>query len=89
MAPGLTPSERTLRAQLAAHTLHSSRDSRELTAAARAASPGSTEYFERQVDPAGVLPVAERRRRAEHAKKAHFQRLALASARARRSRRAS
>ena len=39
--------------------------------------------FEDQVDPDRVLPEAERLRRAESARKAHFARLALASARAR------
>ena len=42
--------------------------------------------FETQVYPEGILPPAERARRAEHARKAHFQRLALKSARARRRR---
>lgn len=41
------------------------------------------ERFEREVDPEGTLPEAERIRRAEHAKKAYFQRLALKSAQAR------
>jgi len=40
--------------------------------------------FEREVDPDGVLPPEERRRRAEHARKAYFLRLALASSKARR-----
>jgi hypothetical protein len=39
--------------------------------------------FEREVDPDGVLTLAERAKRAEHAKKAYFQRLALKSASAR------
>jgi hypothetical protein len=39
--------------------------------------------FERDVDPEGALSVEERLRRAEMARKAHFARLALASARAR------
>jgi len=42
--------------------------------------------FEREVDPQGVLPEAERRRRAEAARKAFYKRLALASVRARRKR---
>jgi hypothetical protein len=41
--------------------------------------------FEREVDPEGVLPAQERQRRAEHARKAYFLRLALASAKARRA----
>ncbi len=40
--------------------------------------------FERQVDPDGVLPPDERARRARHARKAYFARLALRSAQARR-----
>ena len=40
--------------------------------------------FERQVDPDGVLSPAERARRAGHARKAYFARLALLSAQARR-----
>jgi hypothetical protein len=39
--------------------------------------------FEREVDPEGVLDPIERARRAEHARKAYFLRLALASSRAR------
>lgn len=40
--------------------------------------------FEDQVDPDRKLPEAERLQRAEHARKAHFQRLAQRSAAARR-----
>jgi hypothetical protein len=39
--------------------------------------------FERQVDPDGALDPAERARRAEYLRKAHFRRLALKSAQAR------
>jgi hypothetical protein len=42
--------------------------------------------FERQVDPSGTLTPAERAKRAAHARKAHFKRLALKSAQARRRR---
>lgn len=42
--------------------------------------------FLREVDPDGTLPEAERLRRAESARKAYYQRLALASAKARRAR---
>lgn len=81
MSLKLSPEERTLRARVAAHTLHSKRDPHETTAKARQAF---SEKFERQVDPQGVLPPEERQRRAMHARKAHFARMALASARARR-----
>ena len=43
------------------------------------------ERFEREVDPDGTLPPAERRQRAEHAKKAYMLRLAKQSASARRT----
>lgn len=42
--------------------------------------------FEREVDPEGRLAPAERAKRAENARRAHFQRLALQSAKARRRR---
>lgn len=42
--------------------------------------------FEKQVDPDGTLPEQERRRRAEAAKKAYSNALALNSAKARRKR---
>lgn len=77
----LSPSERTLRARLAAHTLHSRVDSSAHT------EPGRKAFlarFEREVDPEGKLPEAERARRAEQARRAYFTRLALKSAQARR-----
>jgi len=81
----LTPAERTLRARMAAHTLHARvADPAAHTAPARRAF---LDRFEREVDPDGVLSVAERTRRAKHARKAYFARLALSSARARRERR--
>ena len=79
----MTPSERSQRARLAAHVLHSQRDGREVTAPARKAF---LERFERQVDPEGVLDSTERRRRAKHALKAHMAALALRSAASRRCR---
>lgn len=80
----MVTSERSQIGRLGAHALHSSYDSRELTAPARAAFLAK---FEFQVDPEGVLPPEERARRAAHARKAHFARLALRSAQARRRRR--
>lgn len=80
---GLSPSQRSLRARVAAHAMHARHDSREVTANARKAF---VERFEREVDPDGVLPAAERQRRAEHAMRAHMARLALRSARSRRAR---
>lgn len=77
----LTPSERALRARLAAHALHSQYDSRDLTAPARSAF---LKRFEDEVDPDRILSEDERQRRAAHARKAHMHRLALKSAQARR-----
>ena len=78
--PHPSPGELSLRGKIGAHVLHSRYDSCELTRPAREAFLAQ---FERQVDPEGVLPQAERARRAQHARQAHMARLALASARAR------
>lgn len=78
----IASAERSLRARIGAFSLHASRDSREVTKAARAAF---LSRFERQVDPDGVLPTQERQRRANAAKKAYFTRLSLRSAKARRA----
>jgi hypothetical protein len=78
----LNPSERSLRARLAAYAKHGQSDGRAATAKARTAFLAR---FELEADPEGVLPLDERRRRAERLRKAYFTRLALASARARRA----
>jgi hypothetical protein len=80
----LPPGERSIRARIGAETVHGLYDSRELTAKAREKSPSSLNYWERKADPDGVLPEAERLRRAEHLRRAYFARLSLASAKARR-----
>ena len=81
----MTPEQRSLQARMAAHSLH-----------VRVANPAAhtaparrafLDRFERDVDPDGVLKPEERARRAEHARKAYFLKLALASAAARRRRR--
>ena len=77
----LSPSEASIRGKIGAHALHARHDSRRLTENARSAFLQS---FEKEVDPEGILPLEERQRRAEHARKAHMARLALKSARARR-----
>lgn len=74
--------ERRLHAQIAAHESWAHTvDRAARTAPARAALMAK---FEREVDPDGTMRPAERARLAEHKRKAHFQRLALKSARARR-----
>ncbi len=71
------------RGKLGALVLHSRHDSRVTTVAAREAF---RKKFEIEVDPNLELPEAERQRRAEYARKAYFQRLAMASAKARKAR---
>lgn len=79
-----TPTERSLRATIAAHESWARTPDRAArTANARKAA---LDRFEKQVDPDGILPPAERAKRAEHARKAYFIRLALKSAQARRRR---
>ncbi|WP_319454247.1 MULTISPECIES: hypothetical protein [unclassified Mycobacterium] len=83
-ANGLPPSERRIVGQIGAHKSWSQTEDR----SARTA-PGRQAFldkFEQQVDPDGILPPAERAKRAEHARKEFFQRLALKSAQARRRR---
>lgn len=82
-AQPLTPEQRSLRARLAAHAMHAQHDSRATSAKARAAFAKS---FLDQVDPDRILPEAERLRRAESARSAHFSRLAFASSKARKAR---
>ena len=64
--------------------MHELNDPKRITENARRAFSQS---FEKRVDPDGVLPPEERRRRADHARSQHFARMALKSARARRLRR--
>lgn len=79
----LTPEQRRLRAQIAANTRWSREDS---SVQARRGQAGLTAKFEREVDPDGALPPAERARRVEAARRAHMQTLALKSSRARKQR---
>ncbi len=76
-----TPQERRLSAIAAAHALHA-----KVADPSAHTAPARREFldrFEREVDPDGVLGQEERARRALHARKAYFTRLALASAQAR------
>jgi hypothetical protein len=73
-------SQRVLRARLAAFTRSSMYDGKVVTAKARETFLAG---FERKVDPDNILPAAERARRAEAARKAHFTGLALKSSRKR------
>lgn len=73
--------EASLRGRIGGLSLAAQRDPLEYTRNARQAFLAT---FDSQVDPDGVLPVAERTRRALAARKAHFAKLALKSAKARR-----
>ncbi len=82
--PGLplSPKERQLRSRMGAHTSWANTsDPAARTAPARKAF---LERFEHEVDRDGVLDPDERRRRADHALRAHMARLALRSSQARR-----
>jgi hypothetical protein len=63
----------SLRGRIGAYRLHATHDPRETTRRARAAFDAR---FLREVDPEGVLPEDERRRRAAYARKAYFAQLA-------------
>ena len=76
----LTAAQRTLRARRAALVRHSHADGRSSTARAR---EGFLRRFLNEVDPGGLLPEAERNRRAERALRAHMLALASKSAKAR------
>lgn len=79
----LTPEQRTLQARMAGLTFAANNDVHAATARAR---KGFDARFEREVDPNNKLPPAERRRRAEAARKAYFTRLSLKASIARTAR---
>lgn len=88
MPTQLDPEERSLRARLAAHTSWANTlDPQSRTAKARAAAAGRFERQARELHPdatdAQIAAVAE------HLKKAHAQRMALASKKARRAKAAA
>jgi hypothetical protein len=83
--PAKSPQQRSLVSTIGAHALHSQYDSRELTANARAKFD---QRFLDEVDPNRVLPEPERLRRADHARKAYFAKLAYMSAKVRAARKA-
>jgi hypothetical protein len=72
----LSPDEAAFRGRIGAYRLHTTHDPRETTAKARETF---LSRFEREVDPDGELPKAERQRRAEATRRAYFARLAYQS----------
>jgi len=90
--PTRDPTQNALIAQIAARTRWANEDSKDPNGPlprARAASPGSREYWLRQVDPDGTLDERERARRAANAHRAHMARLTLKSVQVRRARAAA
>ncbi len=81
MAGNLSPERAALLGRIGGLTTSARTDSIERTQPAR---DKFLSQFLDEVDPNRVLPEAERNRRAEAARKAHFQKLALKSAAARR-----
>jgi hypothetical protein len=77
-----TSQEMARRGKLGAWSRLAREDPVSMTEKARSAFLAS---FEREVDPDGVLPPAERSRRAEYARKSYYARLAAASARKRKT----
>jgi hypothetical protein len=73
----------SLRGRIAAHERWARTSDR--TAATAPGRAGLEARFEREVDPNGELDPAERARRVDAKRKAHFMRLALLSARSRRA----
>ncbi|MEV0458981.1 hypothetical protein [Catellatospora methionotrophica] len=80
---GLTAAQRRRRARTAVHTSWANTADR--TARTAPARQAFRAKFERQVDPDGVLPDAERADRVQHAIKAYMLQLAERSIRSRRS----
>ncbi|WP_054813389.1 hypothetical protein [Nocardia arizonensis] len=80
-----TPAERTLKARIAAHESWAKTPDR--TARTAKGREALLTKFDRLVDPDGLLSAEERSYRAAQARKAHYSRLALRSAQARRRRR--
>ena len=78
------PAKRRAAAKVASNTRWAHEPDRR--AATQAARDGLQRRFEDEVDPDRVLDPAERARRAESAKRAHFTRLAQKSAEARKNR---
>lgn len=86
MPVSLSPEQRSLRASVAANSRWSREDPKPALKRVRG---GWQRRLEAEVDPDGVLSEAERSRRAQAAMRAHMQRMALKSSRARAARKAS
>jgi hypothetical protein len=81
--PGHTASDRAAIESIASNTRWSRVEDR--TAETEPARLGLLKCFETEVDPHQRLDSVERAKRADNARKAHYTRMALASARSRRA----
>ena len=83
----LTPQERSIRARIGAHSLHSQHDTRVISAPGRkAAGDKLNARLLLEIDPEDLLSEDERALRLEHARRAHFSKLALKGSISRRQR---
>ncbi len=80
----LNPDRARILGRIGAHQLHATHNPIETTQKARETFLARFEHF---ADPDGVLPEAERLRRARHLRHAHMARLSLLSVEARRRKR--
>ncbi len=80
----MTSAEHRLRSQIGAHESWARTVNR--SARTLPARMALLDKFEREVDPDAILLPAERAKRAENARKAHYRRMALKSVQARRRR---
>ena len=83
MSPAHNPADRQAIASVGAHDRWAHEPDR--TAATAPAREAFERRFYDEVDPAGLLPVEERTKRAANAKAAYFKRLALKSVQSRRA----
>lgn len=83
----LTPELRQLRARMASNESWARTENR--SARTRPARDAFESRWERQVDPDGVLDPRERAKRAEFARKAHFDKMTYRSLQARAAKRAA
>ena len=83
----MTPEEARERGKLGAHVRWAKEADRR--AAVEPMIRGQQAAFERQVDPDGTLDPRERAFRAEHARKAHMQRMQIAAAKKRKQKQAA
>ena len=78
----LTPTQRMLRAQAAAYERWARTPEAERQASGKRGQAGLLGRFEREIDPDGTLPPAERARQVDRLYRAHMARVRLARSKA-------